>query len=227
MVLTFPSVRKLSKSSSVITLLTTGIGRAVAAAILIFTCLRCLATVKFIAFWELQRQVRHICLANFPISLMWSEMGADRDSPLFSRKIVEIEGFSLRASMLDECQIYSLASNSLPRYRVNRRWPAVGRFQDGELVFLPLKTPAGEATLTGERSILTILRKMGVPPQPARSIYLSQKMVSFQILIARILHQISALVIFKQGKVKEAFEESTTHKLSVRISHKVRLSVIL
>lgn len=50
MVLTFPSVRKLSKSSSVITLLTTGIGgRAVAAAILIFTCLRCLATVKFIA----------------------------------------------------------------------------------------------------------------------------------------------------------------------------------
>ena len=50
MVLTFPSVRKLSKSSSVITLLTTGIGRAVAAAILIFTCLRCLATVKLIAF---------------------------------------------------------------------------------------------------------------------------------------------------------------------------------
>ena len=50
MVLTFPSVRKLSKSSSVITLLTTGIGgRAVASAILIFTCLRCLATVKFIA----------------------------------------------------------------------------------------------------------------------------------------------------------------------------------
>ena len=55
MVLTFPSVRKLSKSSSVITLLTTGIGRAVAAAILIFTCLRCLATVKYIALRELQR----------------------------------------------------------------------------------------------------------------------------------------------------------------------------
>ena len=33
----------------------------------------------------------------------------------------------------------------------------------GELVFLPLKTPAGEGTLTDERSILTILRKMGVP----------------------------------------------------------------
>ena len=42
-------------------------------------------------------------------------MGADRDSPLFFRKVVEIEGFSLRASILDECQIYSLASNSLPR----------------------------------------------------------------------------------------------------------------
>ena len=158
MVLTFPSVRKLSKSSSVITLLTTGIGRAVAAAILIFTCLRCLATVKFIDFRELQRQVRHICLANFPISLMWSEMGADRDSPLFSRKIVEIEGFLLRASILDECQIQSLASNSLPRYRMKPRWPPVPQPPPqaflGELVFLPLKTPAGEATLTGERSIL-------------------------------------------------------------------------
>ena len=58
---------------------------------------------------------------------MWTEMGADRDSPLFFLKIVEIEGFSLRASTLDECQIYSLASSvpyetkmaarSLPRRR--------------------------------------------------------------------------------------------------------------
>ena len=129
---------------------------------------------------------------------MWSEMGADRDSPLFFRKIVEIEGFSLRASILDECQIYSLASNSLPRYRMKPRWPPVCR---------PYRS---------------------LPPPLASSLHIpfTENGILSDINI-RILHQISALVIFKQGKVKEAFEESTTHKLSVRISHKVRLSVIL
>ena len=74
------------------------------------------------------------------------------------------------------------------------------------------------------------LTKNGSPPTPSLASLLHIPFTENGILSdinIRILHQISALVIFKQGKVKEAFEESTTHKLSIRISHKVRLSVIL
>ena len=49
-ILTFPSERKLSKSSSVITLLTTGICRAVAAAILLFSFRKRLPSNKDIFF---------------------------------------------------------------------------------------------------------------------------------------------------------------------------------
>ena len=121
MVLTFPSVRKLSKSSSVITLLTTGIGRAVAAAILIFTCLRCLATVKFIAFRNFRDRYVIYVWRIFQLALCG----------LRWEQTVTVPYFSLRSSRSRAFRygrppwMSAKSTHSLPRYRMKPRWPPV------------------------------------------------------------------------------------------------------
>ena len=66
--------------------------------------------------------------------IIWAALLIACHSPLFFRKIVEIERFELPATILDECQIFFGGRERIPsthRYKTRRPPPQYKRNQDG------------------------------------------------------------------------------------------------